>query len=310
MKTMRLAIAALGLVFMTALPAFAIDPLPVPVEGFGINSATNMEVFGSASHTQKYGHEVYSGDATIEIIGGDCCQPATLYQGTFSPLVAGGLAYEDTNKAVNGLFQLVKDFAAHGQADSSVDNIEASKLVGFTSDGSQASLYRAAERAGLEMFQNTGFSWAIAHPQEGDVAVCLGSVGSTRQLAMGSSLDVTNVQANTKTSFNMLGLRLGGSYGIDAEGTGTVTAGMIVDQRDNIWSVIYDGGCDVTGIPSLPEGFGGASITQYSQSSEASGTFSFGKDMSVYFDVEPSVPGVGGLLSLCPWSAPIPQLPF
>ena len=31
-------------------------------------------------------------------------------------------------------------------------------------------------------------------------------------------------------------------------------------------------------------------------------TVSFGKDMSVFFDVEPSVPGVGGLLSLCPWS--------
>jgi len=60
----------------------------------------------------------------------------------------------------------------------------------------------------------------------------------------------------------MLGLRIGGSHNIDAEGTGTVRASVIAEQQENVWPVIYDGGRAVAGISGPPAGSGGASMTE------------------------------------------------
>lgn len=315
MKLMNVMIAALGLIFVTAIPSFALDPLCAPVEGFGIKSATAMEVNGSATNDQKYYHQVNCGEVTIQIIEDSCpnCPPSEpLYQGTF-PLAAGALTYEDTNNAVNGVFALSKDFAAHGQADASVDNLEASKVVAFVGSGS-GGRYQAVERGSLQICQTTGLGWTIAQPQQGPTAVCVAGCGRSRQLAIGSSLDVTEVQASTQTSFNMLGSRVGGSHNIDADGTGTVKASMIANLAENVFRILHDGGCGVAGTPPCPGGAGseGTYIASSAGSSEASGIWSFHKKMVASFDVEAGAGAVasgnGSLLSLCPWGAPAPQL--
>jgi len=106
----------------------------------------------------------------------------------------------------------------------------------------------------------------------------------------------------------MLGLRIGGSHNIDAEGTGTVRASVIAEQQENVWRVIYDGGCAVAGLSGPPAGSEGTSIALYAGSAEAGGIFRFDKKMGVSFDVEPGASGDSSILSLCPWSAPAPPL--
>ena len=208
MKLTTQAIAALGLMMLTAVPALALDPVRPPVEGFVITSETDMEVLGSATNNQNYNQRIFPLDEVSIVVTEDCCccQQQPIYQGTF-PLGTGSeIIYEDTNDAVFGSFRLVKSFAAHGQEEPSDDNLEASKVVGFASGASNTSLYKTVERAGLGICQPSGFGWTIADPPgEGPAAFCLATGGSSRQLAMGSEMEVTEVQANTQTGFNVLG---------------------------------------------------------------------------------------------------------
>ena len=212
------------------------------------------------------------------------------------------MRYIDDNVAIDGLTRLVKSFRAIGQADIEDDTVEATKNAGFVSTDSFVSLYQAEEKGGLEVIQTGGLAFAVVNENEVEY-VCVATTERSRLLAFGATWAVTGLSARTETSLNLLDAPIGGSYLIDAQGAGEVEAALLVEYRENTPRVLYDGGCEVTGIPSA--GVAGAAEVIFTEAASAQGVFDFRKELAVDFEVEgPAGAPLSPILTLCPFAAP------
>jgi len=289
MKKIAFVFVSVLIVSLAAVPAFALDPICYPDEGYSITSYTDVELRGQLTLDQDFREEVCctQGEVIVTVLD-DCCDPGdVVFQGPLNTN-AGFMGYIDENFAYDGTVTMRKDFAAFGQPRDSGDNVDASKSVGYVSD-SPFGVYTADEIGGLGVRQSTGVNvhWDVVHPggpEAIDVTVSPDNLRE-RQVAMGSDMSVTFISAHTNTGLNLFGNRVTASYDIDADAIGTVGSGMIARYQE-----LYIAEMD------------------FDDYSEADGVFEFRKTMDVDFNLDPpAVHPFDDLAPLCPYNAAAPQ---
>jgi hypothetical protein len=235
-----------------------------PVEGFKIESATNIQCRGNTTENELYSWQY--GDGEI-----DLNDPS---------MVSGGAAeirYEQNLEALRGYTSFEKNFLATSHEQP---NLKVSKIFGYTPAGtSPAVMLTHEEKVGMSNV-NYGGILSSAETQNGFLTLCPWALARTSGgeeilnaynlgVAAGSSMKVTRVSATTETQVNTLYLP-GLSYKITAEGRGDISAGFVVD--------VFEGTSPV--FRPQPQAPPLQSRTQYEEHAGASGRWNFRKNMN------------------------------
>ena len=294
-KTVLVLVSVL-LISLAAIPAYALDPVCYPSEGFVITSGTAIELDGNMVMDQDYSQEVCCPDGEVLVTAQeDCCDPGdVIFQAPIN-LNGGFAGYRDQNDSRDGMISFRKDFAALGQPDNNNDNVVAIKDVAYETGG-PIGYYEADEAGGVSVWQYSGMNvhYDVADDETVTISADLFNE-KHRHIALGSDLFVTSVSAHTDTGLNLFGNTVSAAHSIGANGEGTVSADLIVLYAEE------DG-------PNL------IAEMDHTEHTMAAGLFEFAKSMEVSFDVEPgAIHPFDELSPLCPFNfaqAAEPALPF
>ena len=274
---------------LAGMPAYAIDPVIDPAEGYVITSGTAIETDGNMILDQDYSQEVCNSDGEVIVtVQEDCCDPGdVVFQGPIN--VNGGfVGYRDQNDARDGMISFRKDFVALGQEDDFNDNVVAVKDVAYETGG-PIGYYEADEAGGVSIWQYSGLGIHYDVTNEGgveeDVTVSVDPNNEKqRHIALGSDMFVTSVSAHTQTGLNLFGNTVSAAHDIGATGVGTVSADLMVRYMED-------------------EEASTVGIMDYAEHTMAAGLFEFGKSMEVSFDIEPAaIHPFDELSPLCPFN--------
>jgi hypothetical protein len=283
-KTMPFLLSILP-VFWAAMPAFGLDPVYYPVEGYAIASATAVEMDGDLMVDESYSQEVGStaGEVIVTVLD-DCCDEGNIvFQGPID-INAGFIGYREESDALDGRVSLRKDFTALGQPDDFSDNVVVNKDIGYVATGPMGQ-YDAQEAGGLSVWQSSGVAvhWDLVnHGGAESINVSAGPDNrKERHVAMGSGIFATSISAHTDTDLNLLGNRVTASHDIGAVGEGTVEADLLARYNELDMATM-----------------------EHEEHTTADGVFVFNKNMDVFYDLEPkSMDPFDTLSPLCPFNA-------
>jgi len=288
MKKTAFVFVSIFALFLAAVPAFALDPICYPEEGYVILSDTEVEMDGDLFVVEDYDQEVScpGGDQVTVTVYEDCpdedCDPGTVvYQGPIN-INAAFVGYREESEALQGTVSLSKDFTALGQPDNASDNVVVNKDVGYIATG-PIGHYDAEEAGGIDVWQAGGVSvmWDVTNDGIEDINVTARPDNQKeRHVAMGSDMFVTAISAHTDTDLGLFGNAVRASHDISAIGEGAVGANLITRYQE-----LHMG------------------EMEYTEHTRSDGVFNFNKTMDVRFDLEPAaVDPLDTLSPLCPFN--------
>ena len=284
MKKTAFVFVSILVLSLAAMPAFALDPIRYPDEGYVITSATEVEMDGDLSVEEQYSQEVCFPDGEVIVtVTEDCCDVGDIvYQGPIN-INAAFVGYREDSDALDGTVSLRKDFTALGQPDDVSDNVVVNKDLGYIATG-PIGHYNADEAGGLDVWQASGVSvsWDLTNNGVEDINVTARPDNQKeRHVALGSDMYVTAISAHTDTDLKLFGNSVSASYDIGAIGEGAVGAHLLTRYRE----------LDMAEM-------------EYTEHTMADGVFNFNKAMDVEFNLEPAaVDPLDTLSPLCPFNA-------
>jgi len=283
MKKIAFVWVSLLLMCLAAMPAYALDPICYPDEGYAIISDTEVEMDGDLSVQESYSQEVCCPDGEVIVtVVEDCCDEGDIvYQGPIN-INAAFVGYREDSDALDGTVSLRKDFTALGQPDNASDNVVVNKDLGYIATG-PIGHYDADEAGGLDVWQASGVSvsWDVTNNGVEDISVTARPDNQKeRHVALGSDMYVTAISAHTDTDLKIFGNSVTASYDIGAVGEGAVGAHLLTRYRE----------LDMAEM-------------EYTEHTMADGVFNFNKAMDVEYSLEPAaVDPLDTLSPLCPFN--------
>jgi len=271
------------MVFLAAAPAFSLDPICYPDEGYVITSDTEVEMDGDLSVEELYRQEVCCPDGEVIVtVVEDCCDEGDIvYQGPIN-INAAFVGYREDSDALDGTVSLRKDFTALGQPDNASDNVVVNKDLGYVATG-PIGHYDADEAGGVDVWQASGVSvtWDVTNDGVEDINVAAWPDNQKeRHVALGSDMYVTSISAHTDTDLKLFGNSVTASYDIGAVGEGAVGAHLLTRYRE----------LDMAEM-------------EYTEHTMADGVFAFKKNMDVEYGLDPAaVDPLDTLSPLCPFN--------
>jgi len=261
-------ILAILVVFLFAFAGLALasPPVPPPSEGSKINTATSVTCVGTVTETESY-NKVYGG---AETGGFDASGPSWVNTATGGS--AAQTKYTEDLAAVDGTTVYNKTFASSTHSDP---NVKVAKDIAYVATATDPiAQIDVTEKIGISVVAQNGADLT------GFVSLCpfaTTQAASTNEfIAAGSNIKSTNVMSHSDTSATTTATPAV-SYGITAQGVGTITAGMNLNLLEGAPTPNTVNGKEV------PTG-----VETYVEKAAASGAWSFSKSMS-FISVIPSV---------------------
>ena len=260
------AIAVAGVFVFGGLQVMASPPVEGPVEGFRIQTSTNIECFGdvteSESYSWVYGKVGTPGgpitDNMVDVQGNPV--PNTIGHAYGNNLIGplpGGTAfvnraaenrYEQNFRSVNGFTTFIKEFGA--QSDST-PNLKTDTLIGYEADPTvPAAQATFSERIGLSV---VAAGDQLSSALSGLLSLCPWVTGSSTRypatnegIAAGSAFTVTKLNnfntlgAVTSTGIPELDYSVNAASSVPGQfaGQGRIQAGFVVElwEGDKAWA--------------------------------------------------------------------------
>ena len=316
----------LSIVVMLALvgaQVFASPPVPPPVEGFIIQTTTDIIVDGSMTEKQRYDWTYFDGWGTGPFFPNQpgllpciTCAEAGHYntQGFSS---GAQIAYQQDFSALDGITTFKKDFWASSKANSDGDNLTVDKLIIYDKNAGGSGVATHKEKLGLSVISAGSNGSNGSTPEtEGILSLCpwatsTNTPGTTppypptnEGIAAGSTFTVSNINFQSTSAVSSTQLpQL--KYSVVADGTGAIAAGFVVElfegPKDTVWAMNKETTATTTCYtkPACPPPL--ASRTSYAEHASADGVWSFKKAVQYKSLMPGGIAGASG--------SPIGQVP-
>jgi len=274
-------VLAVAAVFAFSGTVMASPPVCPPFEGFLIETNTNVTVVGNMSEEETFDW-TWNNDYCEEESNG-LGNPTS--NGLQEGESVGRIAYEEDFDSFNGLAAeettFVKDFSANTHPDGNY-NLEVTKDIGYTSDGTAGHHANFTEIASEEIVSAGGMTAAVSS-LAGILKLCPWTTSSTATwpatnegIAMGSAFSIPATLSNGDAgeidfhSETEVGVSKGVlmNYKVDpATGNGLIQAEMVA----RLWEGSTAGTTNATPLNS---------VATYTEKTVADGIFTFRKSMS------------------------------
>ena len=287
--------------------AFASPPVKPPVEGFIIDSFTEIKADGDVTESERYNWTYFEGVGNLGATLGDCpgCATNAILQLGFAE--GAEIAYQQDFAAIDGTTNFTKTFKAVSHTSTTVpDNLTVDKDITYDNLGGTG-VATHLEKVGLSVVSVGAPSSPVAAGNN-LLSLCPWATsqnGSTAAypptnegIAAASEFSVKNIVFASNSAVNSVN-NPALSYEVVATGEGTIAAGFVVElwegPEGDIWTSMPSGSgaCATCFVPEPTPLL--ASRTSYSEHASADGVWSFVKKVS-YESVMPT----GTQASTCP----------
>jgi hypothetical protein len=284
--------------------AFASPPVAPPVEGFIIDSFTEIKCDGDVTESESYNWKYFDGEGNLLAPRGVCTAGGTCGTITNAMLALGfaegaEIAYQQNFSATDGTTNFTKTFKAVSETSTTVpNNLTVNKTITYDNLGGTG-FATHLEKVGLSVVSVGRSSSPITNGSDDLLSLCPWATTTNGSnpaypptnegIAAASEFNVKNIVFSSKSSVNTTD-NPALKYEVVATGEGTIAAGFVVElwegPKGDIWgSQLAHPGCPNCYIPE-PAPLE-ASRTSYSESASADGVWSFTKKVG-YESVMPT----------------------
>jgi hypothetical protein len=282
--------------------AFASPPVAPPVEGFIIDSFTEIKCDGDVTESEIYNWQYFEGVGNIKAVTGTCptCPAITNAILTLGFQEGAEIAYQQDFAAIDGTTNFTKTFKAVSHTTSSVpDNLTVDKSITYDNLGGTGNATHL-EKVGLSVVSVGYAGGATTNPADNLLSLCpwatstpgtdAGYPPTNEGIAAASEFNVKNIVFASNSAVNST-TNPALSYEVVATGEGTIAAGFVVELWEGAKGAVWGSHLvDSTNCPSCyvidPTPLL-ASRTSYSEHASADGVWSFTKKVS-YESVMPT----------------------
>jgi hypothetical protein len=290
--------------------AFASPPVKPPVEGFIIDSFTEIKCDGDVTESESYDWTYFEGVGVIGAVlvgtGDACytCAPNAIKTEGFQE--GAQIAYQQDFKAIDGTTNFTKTFKAVSHTSSSVpNNLTVDKDITYDNLGGTGNATHL-EKVGLSVVSAGSAGGETLNPAANLLSLCpwatstpgttAGYPPTNEGIAAASEFNVKNIVFASNSSVNSTN-NPALSYEVVATGEGTIAAGFVVElwegPEKSVWgqhNATANFGGTITQCPNckIPDAVPlVASRTSYSEHASADGIWSFTKKVA-YESVMPT----------------------
>jgi hypothetical protein len=282
--------------------AFASPPVAPPVEGFIIDSFTEIKCDGDVTESEIYNWQYFEGVGNIKAVTGTCPSCPTITNAILTQGFQEGaeIAYQQDFAAIDGTTNFTKTFKAVSHTTSSVpDNLTVDKSITYDNLGGTGNATHL-EKVGLSVVSVGYAGGATTNPADNLLSLCpwatstpgtdAGYPPTNEGIAAASEFNVKNIVFASNSAVNST-TNPALSYEVVATGEGTIAAGFVVELWEGAKGAVWGSHLvDSTNCPSCyvidPTPLL-ASRTSYSEHATADGVWSFTKKVS-YESVMPT----------------------
>jgi hypothetical protein len=280
--------------------AFASPPVAPPVEGFIINSFTDIKADGDVKESENYNWQYFEGTGLLKAVYGTSCVECGISGISQLGFAKGAeIAYQQNFSAIDGTTNFTKTFKAVSNTSTTVpNNLTVDKKITYDNLGGTGKATHL-EKLGLSVVSVGYAGGATTSPAENLLSLCpwatstpgtdAGYPPTNEGIAAASEFNVKNIVFASNSAVNST-TNPALSYEVVATGEGAISAGFVVElwegREGDVWGSFQPHPlfpCVWVAEPPPPL----ASRTSYSEHASADGVWSFTKKVS-YESVMPT----------------------